>query len=295
MTSAAGQGPLDSVSFTARLDPVPHWHAVSRGLAELGWDFELTFRLARDPAETEPPMWVAHLLERLAGYVEETGNWFEQYHHMDLGGDIAPGRRTLVRAVAFVQDPELPPVDGPRGPIRFLQVVGLTGDEYAATQSWSVHGFLQLLARRDPLLITDLDRPSATDDPEVADAVERGERRDGSATASLSLSEFGWRPDGDLVLLAVGANVTELVARTLRGRLPFGRSLLIVGPESSVDVSSGSFSVGAAPESGGRLELVLTDEALDGLLEVLVPFAGVRAVPSGGPLVVEVVRVNGVG
>jgi hypothetical protein len=42
--------------------------------AESGWGFEFTFRLARDPADTEPPIWAANLLQNLARYVFTSGN-----------------------------------------------------------------------------------------------------------------------------------------------------------------------------------------------------------------------------
>lgn len=295
-----GPDPLDGISFYPRLEPVPHWHAVSYGMSELydkqsdnpdesGWGFEFTFRIRRDPAETEPPIWAANFLQNLARYVFQTGNWFEPNHHMDLNGPIALERDTLIRAVVFTEDPELGTIGTPNGTVRFLQVVGITPAEYEATQTWSVRDFLDLLASRIPLLITDLDRASVTDDPAVAAAVEEGRRLDGSSTGSLAVAEFGWRPEGDLIRLVFGANVAGRVAQILLGRLPFGRSLRLDGPESSVEFSPGSFSVGTA-EADDELRVVLTDEALDGLLQVLVPVAGVRAAPGAAPLVVEIVR-----
>ncbi|WP_433081214.1 suppressor of fused domain protein [Dactylosporangium sp. CA-052675] len=296
-----GPDPLDGISFYPRLDPVPHWHAISYGMSELygkqsdnpdesGWGFEFTFRIARDRDETEPPIWAANFLQNLARYVYQTGNWFEPNHHMDLNGPIALDRETLIRAVVFTEDPELGAVDSPNGAVQFLQVVGITADEYAATQAWSVRDFLDLLARRIPLLITDLARASVAADPEVAETVEEGRRLDGSATATLALAEFGWRPDGDLIRLVMGAHVAPVVAETLLGRLPFGRTLRLDGPESSAEFASGSFFVGTAPGAEDELEVVLTGEALDGLLQVLVPVAGVRAAPGAEPLVVEIVR-----
>ncbi|UWZ36342.1 suppressor of fused domain protein [Dactylosporangium roseum] len=295
-----GPDPLDGTSFYPRLDPVPHWHVVTFGMSELyekesedpdesGWGFEFTFRVRRDPAETEPPVWVANFLQNLARYVFQTGNWFEANHHMDLNGPIALERETLIRAIAFTEDPELGTIATPHGTVQFLQVVGLTLDEYTATQTWSVREFLELLAERVPSLVTDLDRRSITDDPAVADAVADGRRRDGSSTGSLAVAEFGWRPDGDLIRLTVGAHIADRVAHTLLGRLPFGRPLVVNGPDSTVVFSSGSYSVGTG-EDPEALEVVLTDEALDGLIGVLVPVSGVRTVPTAPPLVVEIIR-----
>jgi len=295
-----GPDPLDGISFFPRLDPVPHWHVVTYGMSELyakesdnaddsGWGFEFTFRLRREPQDTDPPVWVGNFLQNLARYVFQTGNWFEVNHHMDLNGPIALERQTLIRAILFVEDPELGTIATANGTVQFLQVVGITPDEYAATQAWSVRDFVELLERRLPLLLTDLDRASVTDDPEIAGAVAEGQRRDGSSTGSLAVAEFGWRPDGDLVRLVLGANIAERVAQSLLGRLPFGRTLELAGPESSAVFSSGSFSVGTA-DASDRLDVVLTVQALDGLRQVLVPVVGVRAVPDAAPLVVEIVR-----
>src|SRR4051794_12147157 len=74
-----GPDPLDGISVYARTEPVPHWHFISYGMSELyakesgdpdesGWGFEFTFRLARDPADREPPVWAANLLQNLGRY-----------------------------------------------------------------------------------------------------------------------------------------------------------------------------------------------------------------------------------
>ena len=40
-----------------------------------GFGFELTFRLKREPGETNPPTWPATLMQALARYVFQTGLW----------------------------------------------------------------------------------------------------------------------------------------------------------------------------------------------------------------------------
>lgn len=40
-----------------------------------GFGFELTFRLRREPGETNPPTWPATLMQALARYVFQTGNY----------------------------------------------------------------------------------------------------------------------------------------------------------------------------------------------------------------------------
>ncbi|MET7419241.1 suppressor of fused domain protein [Dactylosporangium sp. NPDC005555] len=296
--SLGGADPLDGISFYARETPVPHWHIVSYGMSELysapnpdaewsGWGYEFTFRVRRSPGETEPPVWAANFLQNLARYNFSSGNGFAANLQVDLNGPIALGYQTLIRAVAFVEDPELGTIDTPFGRVRFLQVFGLTLDEHAATQTWSVEAVLKLAAAYAPLFVTDLRRKSFTGIRDFADKVAAGRRRDGSSTGSLAVAEFAWLPDGDGYRLIVGAHAVERIAAILRGRLRFGRTFVVDGPDSSVEFSSGSYGLGAGNDSH-ILRIVLTDEALDHLTGVLVPLSGVSPVPEAPGLIVDV-------
>ncbi|MEV0565860.1 suppressor of fused domain protein [Dactylosporangium sp. NPDC050588] len=296
--SLGGPDPLDGISFYARDTPVPHWHIVSYGMSELysapnpdaewsGWGYEFTFRVRRAPGETEPPVWAANFLQNLARYNFSSGNGFAPNHQMDLNGPIALEYQTRIRAISFVEDPELGVIDTPFGRVRFLQVFGLTLGEYAATQTWSTEAVLKLAAGYAPLFITDLGRTSFTDIPAFAEKVAAGRRRDGSSTSSLAVAEFAWLPDGDGYRLIVGAHAVERIAAILRGRLRFGRTLVVDGPDSSVEFSSGSFGLGTNSD-GTLLRIVLTEEALDNLTGVLVPLAGASPVPEAPGLIVDV-------
>ncbi|CAH8858422.1 unnamed protein product [Trichobilharzia szidati] len=86
-----GPDPLDFINMYANpgsveLQSPSHWHYVTNGLSDLygdsrlhshsnttdgpsGFGFELTFRVKREPGETNPPTWPAHLLQSLARYV----------------------------------------------------------------------------------------------------------------------------------------------------------------------------------------------------------------------------------
>ncbi|GIE83177.1 hypothetical protein Aph02nite_91270 [Actinoplanes philippinensis] len=328
-----GGNPLDGVSFYPRTD---HWHLVGYGMSELyardedaeeteesGWGFELTFRIARDPGDDEPPMWAADLLQWLARYVYSTGNWFEPGHHLDANGPISPDRPTAMTALAFAEDPELGAIGTPHGRLQFLQVVGLTGDEYEAARRWDTQGVLGLLAARDnPLLITDPDRPSATDDPAVRAAVEAGRERDGSSTGLLLLAGFTWTaPSADGVRLRFKEISAPLAAQAVRDRLAHGRPLILDGdghtrllltpapayavrplpaagapavpaaagdPASDVPLLSGVTAPGdGVSPAAGALEIDLPEAAIAALPGLLVP--GVHPVPHTDGLTVEVI------
>ncbi|MFK3980591.1 suppressor of fused domain protein [Micromonospora sp. NPDC050397] len=291
-----GPGPLDGISFYPRDEPVPHWHIVGYGMSELyaketdnpdesGWGFEFTFRVARDTGDTEPPIWAANLLQNLARYVFSSGNWFEPGHHMNANGPIWQDYETAVTALAFTEDPELGTIDTLHGRMQFLQVVGLTGDEYAAARQWNTDGVLSLLAEQAPLLVTDLDRPSLTDDPAVRAAIKAGRARDGSSTGLLMVAGFGWTIEEDTIRLRFKTVTTAMVAQAVRDRLPHGRELLLDGNNIRVVLRSAEVFAVRRP-CDGLLEVDLPAEAVAALPDALVP--GTHPVPGTSHLIVEV-------
>ncbi|MEU5992001.1 suppressor of fused domain protein [Spirillospora sp. NPDC047418] len=295
-----GPDPLDGISVYARTEPVPHWHFISYGMTELytkesenpdesGWGFEFTFRLARDPAEEQPPVWAASLLQNLGRYVYTSGNWFEAGHHMDVNGPIAADREdSEIRAVTFVRDPELGEISTPHGTVVFLQVVGLAMEEYEALRRWNADGMAAALAPHLPLFVTDLDRRSLLADPAVARAVEEGIARDGSSGGVLFVSTAHWERAGDATTLRLGALQAPAIAESLRGRLPFGRELVLRTDDMALAfLPADAFAVEEPAE--GVLEVHVPAAALEDLNAVLLPTAGRRAVASVPGLTVEIV------
>lgn len=309
-----GPDPLDGISFYPRPD---HWHLVSYGMSELyskesdnpdesGWGFEFTFRVARTAGETEPPLWAANLLQNLARYVFNSGNPFGPGHHLNLNGPISLARpETLIRAAAFATDPELGVIDTPHGQLRFLQLVGLTLDEYAAIERWDANRLIEVMAPELPLLVTDLDRGSLTDRPGISAAVEEGVRRDGSSTDALLVEEAGWRigpggqpgepvgPGGQpgeqvTTTVTVGANAADRIGRVLAARLPFGHGMFLQARESAISFRPGDrFAV--TDNGDGLVALDVPPAVLAELTDVLRPVAGTYRLASAPELVVEIV------
>jgi hypothetical protein len=292
-----GPDPLDGMSFYPRDEPVPHWHIVGYGMSELyaketsdpeesGWGFELTFRVARHAEDDEPPIWAANLLQNLARYVFSSGNWFSPGDHMNANGPIRQNYRTEVTALAFVEDPELGTIATPHGRMQFLQVVGLTAAEYAAARQWDTRGVLGLLADRQPLLVTDLDRPSVTDDPAVRAAIEAGRARDGSSTGLLMVAGFGWTAEQDAIRLRFKNVTAATVAQAVRDRLSHGRPLVVEGDGTRAALHSAEVFAVRQP-ADGLLEVDLPAEAVAALTDAFV--LGTHAVPGARHLTVEVV------
>jgi suppressor of fused len=151
--------------------------------------------------------------------------------------------------------------------VRFLQVVGLTATECEAARRGNTNGVLDLLRARRPLLITDLDRTSATDDPEVQAAIEEGRTRDGSSTGWLLVGGFTCTssPDGT-VRLTIEQITAKMVAEAVRDRLPYGRSLLLESGENRVQLNSADTPAVRRPDDG-PVERDLPPTAVTALIE----------------------------
>jgi hypothetical protein len=180
-----GQDPLDGISAYKSQSACAHWHFVSYGMSELyakesdnpklsGFGIEFTFRLVRPATEQQPPIWVFNLLQNLARYVFKTGNVFGAGHRMDLNSPIALSQATDIRAIAFIQDPQLGAIITPHGHLQFLQVVGITSDELRTMQQWTTTDFLAILSIDNPLLVTDLARKSLLNNPDKAALIHEG-------------------------------------------------------------------------------------------------------------------------
>lgn len=267
-----GEEPLDGISAYRGSHPVPHWHLVSYGMSELyeketddpttsGWGFEFSLRLTRTADQSTPPPWSLRLLRRLAGYVFDNGRPFAPGHTMNPGGPLTGDESTRLAALAFTADTELQPIDTPHGRLMFLQVVGVTMEEYEAAREWHTESFLDVLARAVPGLITDPGRASVLDDPDLAREVAEGIRRDGSATRMVATAGVDWQVSDDTVTLELDPLLRPHLARLVTGRLGFGRPLRIRSPFGEVELSSGS-SLVVAESAGTRLDLTIPAGAI---------------------------------
>ncbi|WP_433179256.1 suppressor of fused domain protein [Actinoallomurus sp. CA-150999] len=295
-----GPDPLDGISAYPRTDPVPHWHFVSYGMSELyskessdpsesGWGFEFTFRVARDPAETTPPVWAMNFLQNLGRYVFQSGRWFEPGHTMNANGPIAASRTdSAIQALTFTVDPELGEISTPHGKVQFLQVVGLTIEEYEAARQWESSALLGLLEPRTPLHVTDLDRGSLLADPAIAAAVRAGIERDGSAGGALYVSVASWAVEGETTVLTFGALPAPAIARAVAARLPRGEDVIVSEDGGSTIAFLPHERFAAEPMDEKSLTIGVPPAAIDDLVAALRPEAGRHPVPSLPGLVIEI-------
>ncbi len=238
-SDAGNADPLDEVRCYRCGD---HWHYVTFGLTELyrkvsplreqsGFGFELTFRLAGEGAA---PDWPVAFLQGLAGYVVGSRRTFAPGDLMDLGGPLGAQDTALVAAL-FVSDPALPELSTPHGSVRFVQVVGITRDEFELGRDGGTSPE-PALREQSPLLVTHLSRAL----PERP----KGPRR--------QVSFVEWEsPDDEQVLLTLDEEGRRLVLASL-DEVARGATLELDGPDQSV-----RFVAGAADWSRSRATLIV--------------------------------------
>jgi suppressor of fused len=162
-----GNLPNEGVYGVSAFRDSDHWLYVTYGLTELfgsdarkarnrkpsGRGFELTMRTPN--RSEQPPTWPVRLLEGLADYVFSTGSVFAATHRFDPGGPITGRDDTLLRAVAFDDDPQLAPIATPNGRVTFLTAFGITDEEYAVMRRTTTMSVLDRIRVTNPLLVTD--------------------------------------------------------------------------------------------------------------------------------------------
>lgn len=99
-------------------------------------------------------------MQNLAKYVFKNNKWFEEYHTIDAKGPIRLDYDTDITALVFVNDPELNVIETAHGQVQFLQIVGISTEQYEALKQCETQGdradFISRLKIENPLLITDL-------------------------------------------------------------------------------------------------------------------------------------------
>ena len=169
-----GPDPIDGISsYFTENGGIKHEHVISYGFTSLyydeesvgndysGYGFELSFRL-RVARKDESVNWVINVIQNIARYVFGSGNVFEHGHFIPANGPIALDTDTKLWAFCFVNDPELNAISTPHGKVEFIQMVGITQQEYEALRdnNTTVDELVKILAVDNPLMVTDLNRDS---------------------------------------------------------------------------------------------------------------------------------------
>ena len=164
-----GPDPIDGTSIYDSTQQTFHRHIISYGMSELyyapeqaekefsKWGFEFTMRIKSAEGEDEP-RWVIGLMNNLARYVFDTGNWFEEYHYIPANGPIKLESKTDKVGILFITDPELGTIATPHGQLTFLQLIGITEEQLERLKKSPEQGELLVEEIRvvNPLFITEL-------------------------------------------------------------------------------------------------------------------------------------------
>ncbi len=300
-----GNDPLEGISVYDAKEPVEHWHYVTYGFSELfekeledmeysGYGFELTFRLEKENNETEPPNWPLNLLQNLARYVFNSGNFFRNGDYMDANGPISLESDTELTALAFIYDSELPEIETPNGKVEFIQLVGVTADELEAMQIWNTLGVLHVFEEYMPKYTTDLYRESLLRHSKIGEAIQKGSEREGSNTGFLFNDQVTWTPAKKFLfkrtpaVLTIGAKQAKTIGKIIRGRIVKGEPLRLVSNEATVIfMFEDELQV---TENEDQIEITLNENAVEQLVAQLEPIEKTFSLPSIESVVFKIVK-----
>lgn len=273
----AGPDPLQGIRAQPVEEPTPHWHLVTYGLSQT-YGFELTLRVKDDGEEVGPPNWAMLLLNTLTMFVADVGRAIEPGQRVNLNGPLSFERATQLRAAAFIADPTLETYETPKGSLKFVQIVGLSGPELEAGSSWDMAKLLELLLERIPVGLTDLERECLLKtDPELRAQVEAKIAEEGSTEEAVNLDAVRWSLEDEKLSVTLGAGGVTLVQGLLRGRTRHGREFQIFDPEHQLTIASGeTLAWTADPEDKNHLTLTLPEAEVARLLEEVKPQRGLH-------------------
>ncbi len=295
-----GKDPLQGISVYKNLLPEPHYHFVTYGFSELyekesddpefsGFGFELTFRLACEAdASEEPPFWPLNFLQNLARYVFQSGNAFDERHHTTLNGPIALDQPTEITAILFQLDPQLQQIETPNGLVKFLQIVGLCGDEYTLIQQGYFAPVSRRVAALAPLSITDILRPSILRDPTVLAALTEEEPDDTQREVFGTIAE--WSDTSGRLELRLAATIVPQLKGMLRGLATHGEPIAVYGRGTGIVFELASQF--GWQEEEGLLRLSLTKDIATASADELQPRRGTYQVPAANNVRINVAPVD---
>jgi hypothetical protein len=193
------------------------------------------------PAGTPVQPWADALLRHLSRYVLSSGKdlrpgeimpchapitclAFQPEHHKKMP-------RTSLVGIVVASDPTIDTIETPYGEITVRRILGIDQDELDRVETWSPQGFVEEYKKSDPLLLTDLTRPSRMADVTFRKTVAARASAEGSSVPAILL-DVSWEDTGDeLVIEFPGEQQAQKLLDALRGRLPFGEKLLVISPD----------------------------------------------------------------
>lgn len=151
--------------------PKGYKHLVTYGMTELyvdeesfggewsKWGYEMTIKLYEQ--KPEDCIWAINMLCNLARYTYTRQQFFEPYQYIaGNGSSIHAGTDSAITALLTVSDTEAMPQDTIYGKTEFIQLVGITEQEFQAIQgrTENIRLLLERMRQDNPELVTDMSR-----------------------------------------------------------------------------------------------------------------------------------------
>lgn len=146
------------------------YHIVTFGMSQLypdeeafggeysRWGYEMTMKLKADSADD--CLWALDMMSNLARYTYTSKHWFDPYECIHGDTPLHEGTDTRLTSVVTVADTSAHTLDTVHGKVGFIQLVGITEEEYQAIQEdrENIHKLIDLMKKDNPELIMDMDR-----------------------------------------------------------------------------------------------------------------------------------------
>jgi hypothetical protein len=203
----------------------PHWHLVSSGLAELG--FELSLKVPRSKEDAGPPAW-AQVVMGLAVQRARTKG-LGTYHLLPMAKGVGEGPHNDFEALAAVPDPDFGLVGGVDMRVPVLCLVGLFVDEVRLVREWSIKSLIDVYLQVDPLASTSPDRASLLMSPRTRLQLEAKVDREGSTMESFEASVSEVSGTAAAPVWSLDNTTADGINALLKGRTGHGRHFVVQG------------------------------------------------------------------
>ena len=122
------------------------------------WGYEMTFKIKAQTGEE--CLWAMDMLSNLARYTYASERWLEPFECIHGGTPLHEGTDSKITSVITVADTAARSLDTVNGRVDFIQLVGITEEEYQAIQQdiGNIHKLIDLMKQDNPELVTDMDR-----------------------------------------------------------------------------------------------------------------------------------------
>lgn len=230
-----------TIAFAQLSRSKPHWHLLTFGLALDG--LELSIRVLKGKDELAPPAWPVTLLTGLISRARAKDLSADTNQVVLLSDGIAPpaadpttGLTPEMVGLVFTPDPEVQKLVTPHDTVPVLLAVPITRDEVRVVREWSPSGLVEVLAKVDPLLITDLERASLLQSPRARALIEQRVEREGSSLSNITTDVNEASRTGKKVTWKLPVEAIETFVSLLKGRIGHLRPFSISSPTFRAEV-----------------------------------------------------------